>query len=647
MKKTVKRRLSVLLAFVLCLSACSAEKVPQQSSAEGSASHAETQTAAAPSETVPSETAPPETEPSETALPETLPPETAPPETAPPETIPPETAPPETEPADNPNCRLGGQPVKTLYVAGEIFDPTGLYVYDCEDASVPFIAKGLKYSQEPLQAGMTEIALSYAGCEFSCPIEVLPGDGIPAFVSRVPEEQEQQALADFFARSGAQSLPNRDSEPFAVQQPLPNPCPDGHVHNLDELAEYVDYHVFYGIGSVTVWLDYEYSDPEQELNRLYWRSELLGGMAALQLHDPGSGPMQILLRYYRDQLFYIPRAQSADQYLSPFRKTSSRSSFSSPRIREDGISVFTTDQAIYALIKGYDIAPAEGSPAKAAIRRAYEILTVYGDENWSDMDRLYHILLYFLDNAGYDDASSSIAGDVPDPELEPDFYSSRLVSFRPDGPLMYGATACYGSSKAAALLLALEGYQVARVVSSENTISGRRITQDKQIRTHSYLYVRINGEDLLYDVTYSYAGTGTAHCFRDPCLCLSYNEHRELYRGFQRDWYSARNDYRPSSRDRMNEIRLDDGTTGMLLKSKAEWDAFMGVLGQQILAQQGESASATVIVTKQVFGDRRKARQAALDFCDDYSSHYSVSLEGSSFSGKEYYTLMITLKKDK
>ena len=562
-----------------------------------------------------------------------------------------------TAPEDQNGFRLGGQPVKTLYVEGEYFDPTGLYIIDGSSQPAALITDGLQAPPETLTAGMTEVSLSWGNCRFSCPVTVLPGDGTASFVSRVSDAQEQKAVSNFVNRSGAEILPNRDGEAFAVQQALPNPCPDGHVTSRQELADYVDYHVFYGITSVTVWLDYEYTDPEEELNDLYWRSRLIAGTAALQLHDPGSGPLQILLRYYRDQLFRAEKEGLKGVVVTPFRKTSSRSGYTSSRIREDGITVFTSDQAVYALMAGFDISPVPGSPAETILLRAQELLCTYGDDSWSDLERLYHILLCLLDHADYDHPGDNAAGEVPDPALEPDLFVARLVSFRAEGPLLYGASACYGFAKAAALLLSLEGYELTRVLTRENGMEGRSICQkaftgyDSVIRTHSYLYVRMGGEDLLFDATYSFAGSVSygsvsADWFRDPCLCLSCAEHREVYTSLEPDWYSQSAQYRPGNGARLKELCLDNGSAGLLLQSKSEWDACLKALGQELSVLHGTYPAATLVVRKDVFGSRSGVREAAYSFCAGYSGNYYAYVDEHSYGGEDYYVILLSMQRE-
>lgn len=561
----------------------------------------------------------------------------------------------ETKTPDPSGYRLAGQAIKSLYVAGEYFDPTGLYLLSGEEPGEP-ITEGLTVPQEPLQAGMTEVTLFYRENAFSCPVTVLAGKGAVSFISRVTGKQEQKALEEFLLRSGSECLPNRDAEAFAVSRMLPNPCPDGHIQNRQQLADYMDYHVFYGLGSATVFFDYPCPDPEEELNDLYFRSRLIAGTAALQLHDAGGGVWQILLRYYRDQLF-LPQSEGlTGTYLSPYRKQSSRSSYTSPRVRENGITVFTSDQAVYALMQGYDIAPVPGSPAEEAVIRACEILRDYGDESWNDMERLYHILLYFLDSTDYDHSGDNAAGAVPDPELEPDLFVSRLLSFRAEGPLFYGTSACYGFAKAAALLLSLEGFELTRVVSRESGVSGRSIclknllgSYQDVISTHSYLYVRSGGKDLLFDATYSYAGTVpfgsvTADWFRDPCLCLSCPEHREVYTKLETDWYALSEAYRPGSGARLNEVRMDGGA-GLLLQNRKELDHFWEKLGMQAEAMTDGYSSASLIVKKDVFAGRSEAKQAAYDFCSRCSSSYYAAVGDHSYGGEDYYVILLGMKR--
>ena len=574
------------------------------------------------------------------------------------ERLTPSTAPSATEDSSSGKAviSLGGHPVKTLYLAGEFFDPTGLYgIISSPEQDSEQIRTDIVCPQEALTAGTKEVTLSLEDRQFSVPVTVLEGAGA-TFTSRTTAKEEEASLERFLSGSDSRVLPNRDAEPFAVLNALPNPCPDGHVTSRDALAAYVDYHVFYGISSVVVWLDYPYTDIEEELNDLYLRSSLVAGTAALSVHDPGTGPLQILLRYYRDLLLEPRREDLKQSFCTPFRKLSSRSAYQSDRVRDDGLTVFTSDQAVYALTKGYDITPVPGSPAEEIIRRAGEVLTQYGDESWSDMERLYHILLFFLDHVSYDHPGEGIAGRVPDPEREPDLLVARLTSFRAEGPLLYGSAACYGFAKAAALLLSLEGYELTRVLAKEPGVPGRSICETTLIGTygdvigmHSYLYVKMDGKDCLFDPTYSYAGTlsfgaDEAAWFRAPCLSLSLSEHREVYTTLLPDLYGSSEAYEPGSGVRLKELLLAEGTS-MLLQSREDLDHFWEALAGEIQDSGSPYAAAVAIVSTSLMS-RREIQEEAYRFCARFGTYYYVHVGQHSYGGEKYHTVLLGLRQD-
>jgi hypothetical protein len=549
---------------------------------------------------------------------------------------------------------LCGQPVKTLYLAGESFDPTGLYVRDETDGSI-YLSDELILPDEVLTADNKEVRLGFRETAFSCPLTVLPGDGAAGFTSRVSEKEYRDALEDLIIDCEPERLQNRDDEAFLISRALVNPFPDGHVASLKELVEYVEYHVFYGIRSVTVWLDFPYANAEEVLNELYWNSSLLPGTASLQLHDPGSGPLQILFRYYRDELLNATQNRTLGEYLTPCRLRSSRTGFSSPRVKEDGLTVFTSDQTVWALIHGYDIAPAAGSPAEALIRRAYEILTVYGDESWSDAERLYHIFLFFADHVIYDNPGDDAAAYVPDPELESDMLLSQLVSFRADGPLLYGNSACYGFAKASALLLELEGFDTVRVIAPEGECEGRSVFKktllggfEEAISSHSYLYVRLDGRDLLFDPTYSYAGSvpfseTDITWFRDACLSLSYKEHRQIYHGLVNDWYSLSEDYTPADGSLLGSLTYGDGHS-LLAKDQSDFSALLLSLDEAINTSSSRYF-VTVLQVSTAAASRQELLNQVLYFAGSDGRRYFYAVSERSFGEEKYYCFLLAVQK--
>lgn len=549
-----------------------------------------------------------------------------------------------------PQHALCGNPVKTLYVAGEFFDATGLYVI-CADGAIALHTE-LELPDEPLTAGMTEITLGFRGVSFTCPVTVVEGTAQDAFVSRVSEAEKERAQTAFVRNAQARDMGNRDAEPFAVLCALENPCPDGHVRSRVELVQYIDYHVFYGIESVIVFFDYAVADAEEEVNALYRESGLIAGTASVQMHDTGAGAFQILLRYYRDAFWCAPQYSVNGAYLTPCRKTSERTSFTSPRVTEDGVTVFTTNQAVYALTQGWSIAPVADSPAQALIERADEILTVYGDDAWTDMEKLYHVYLYFADHCVYDSVGDTEAGDVPDPELEPDLLMAQLVSFRADGPLLYGNGACYGFAKAAALLLTLEGFDVTRVVAIEQGCVGRGVFHegDPFISSHSYLYVHLDGRDLLFDPTFAFAGTsmfGKANVvwYRTPCICLSCEEHRQVYDQFDPDRYAASEAYHPADGSLLGMLTYD-GTHGLLVNSKEDGEAYLDAM-QTVLAQTDAEYLVTTVLLNAAAFSWDEARAYA-DILHDVMGHdgYRYVDTPMLIGDQWYYCAMLTAQRD-
>ncbi|MBR6704071.1 MAG: hypothetical protein IKI82_01440 [Lachnospiraceae bacterium] len=490
---------------------------------------------------------------------------------------------------------LGGRAVKTVYVSGERFDPTGLYAVSASGKRLP--PSALTLPEEPLEAGRTGVTLLLDGQRFSVPVTVVPGKA-GEFVSAVSASEEAAALQKMIRACGAREVPQPAAEDVPLLCLLEDPCPGGTVRSRQELADYVDYHAFYGLSSVTVRFGYPAADPEEELNDLYLRSSLIAGNAALQICPAEDGWFQILLRYYGGPWYCAENAAVSATNLALGRKVSGRTSFSSPRVSEDGITVFTSDQAVYALLRGHKIAPVRGSAAEKAVLRAEEILAEYADDSFTDWEKLYQIFLYFLDRSMYDHSGDNAAGAVPDPAHEPDLLLSRLVSFRAEGPLFYGNAACYGYAKASALLLSLEGFSAVRVLTREEGITGRTVFRREllggystAIEAHSYLYVHLDDGDYIFDPAFTSAGSvslGSTEVvwYRDPCAAYTFPEHRAVYTSLADDLYVGSPAYRPGKPQYLPGVGFEGGES-LILKSKAELEAAFDALRREAASSSG------------------------------------------------------------
>ena len=540
-----------------------------------------------------------------------------------------------------------GRPVRSLYAAGERFDPTGLYAEITEGGRTYRCA--VTASDAPLTEGQSLATVSAGGAEYAVPITVCGGQAA-VFTSSYSGTALAAALDKLEESSHAKTLAVPDTGSFLPAVLLPDPCPDGIVHTRDELIALVDTCAFYGMESVVARLVYLMPEGlENELDLLYKNSRFLPGISAVKGIDLGGGYVQILLRFYPCDLAAENKTLPA-AVISPFRKSSSRSSFLSPRIREDGVDVFTSDQAVYALLAGHDIHPAPGSPAEAAVKRACEILAAYCDDDWTATEKLYNIYLYFTDNVVYDQAGEGQAGASPDRMLEPYALAAHLVSFYAEGPLFYGNAACFGYAKACALLLALEGFEVTRITAQDLSVTGRSATipGDSSIHTHSYLYVTVDGADYLVDPTYAYAGEIAFQAdrvcwFRDFCLTESIYEHQQVYGSYETDWYAASDRYRIPSSGYLGGLTWGDGQSAVL-RSQDELDAYLNELTLRLKASPAKYCTMTLMLSQKAFS-YSEATRLAVTFCSKFGTQYARSAETRRFLGEDCYCVLMVISK--
>ena len=496
-------------------------------------------------------------------------------------------------------------PVKTVYVSGESFDTTGVLLA-VTDGSGLTVLSSFDYPSSPLSALSTSVTLKSGGLSVDIPVTVVGGTPM-SFSADYSESLYNSRIREF--ASGSCTKSNIDLGLSYAGQKLENTLPDPHkngVKSFNELVEEIDYHIFYGIDSIVVKMNYDYGDLESTLDRLYFESDLIGGCMSIQGQELSNGYVQVVVKYYGDTLMSAKNGKSAPVYLEFYKTNSDRkSSYKFKKIDKSGISVYNSEQAIYALTHGYKINPVPGSPAQAVIDKAKQILISCCDDSMTEFQKMYNIYLYLISTSVYDAEGEGWAGEVLDYVNASDMFSSRLVSFRAEGPLLYGNSACYGYSKAIALLLSLEGLDVRRVVAAEETVRGRSQceydsdthTYDSAIAVHSYDYVRIGSKDYLIDATYAFAGAAGEPpytFYRDFCIALTKDQHKLVYKGLRQDKISSSASYRPESFDIYANATYD-GVHDCLLDSMDELSAYTDALKAKMTPDQKHYAFCVMI----------------------------------------------------
>ena len=502
----------------------------------------------------------------------------------------------ETPTEDSGSLTLINAPVRTTYVAGEVFDPVGILLCRTKGEETTLLT-ACACPDTPLTADTAAVTVTCDGMTLEVPVTVVAGsplgwgeasypqDTVDRLIKSLKNDNETQSGIDIGLVYNGQVL----------NKLLPHTYAAG-VASFAELLEEVDYHLFYGCSSMVVKVNYDYGDLEETLDRLYFESGLIGGCMSVKGQALADGYLQIIVRYYSDTLTSVTPTANIPAYLDFARTDSTRAAdYEFAKIdAEGGIAVYNSEQAIWALTHGWSIAPVAGSPVETVLERAKEILISCCDDTMTPFQKLYNVYYYIETHVAYDTAGEEWAGCSPDPVNESDMLSSMLVSFRAEGPLLYGNGACYGYAKSITLLLGLEGLDITRVVAKDYGIMGRsQYLFDSEfdeytecIGTHSYSYVRIDGRDYLIDGTYAYAGAPALQgheciIYRDFCVAYSKARHAQVYVSLQDDPYCSAAGYTPADFDVELLGSYDGGAHDCLLESDQEVTACLAALAEK------------------------------------------------------------------
>lgn len=562
---------------------------------------------------------------------------------------------------DNVEVSLASGPVKTIYLEGETFDPTGMLISFDSGTSVVYEEPDTVPS-EPLTAGQTSVTVRHFGFDFPVGITVLAGTP-NSFQGFYTNNEADRKLADFDAQ--VQHVPNRSFDHYTILNKLPNPHPDGAVADIRELTDYLDYHLFYGIGSVLVRPYVAGEAFEKELDAYYYRSKLCASNAAVQYQPVGGGWIQVLFRYYTDDWFFCPGDGSLTSefisvpFFEPETKRTSGSSFARLDDR-NGITVWSSEQLVYALSAGYDVAPVPDSPAERAVEKAKSILRSLNGDDLTPFQKLYNIALWFVRNVQYDHTGEVLASHVCDFEMEPDQFASRFVSFRAEGPLFYGNSVCYGFAKANTVLLALEGLDVTRVIGKDKNTKGRSpYIFDPETRAyeeifaiHSYNYVTIDGRQYLSDPTFAYAGSlqmdaDKATWYRNFCVGLSKEDHACVYNDYEPDAVSSSPDYNPGTFNPLTAFTYPsaDGPKSPAVRSEQDLRDYISYLKEASDGSGSAYGSACILVARSAFS-QAGLNELSKQLLEQSFGRFLYGMTARTIGGEDFFEILLLFRKN-
>lgn len=549
-------------------------------------------------------------------------------------------------------------PIKTIYAAGEHFDPTGILLSVTAEGK-QFEVCQCSYDEEGLQPGQETAEVSYGGKSVSIPITVLADSGY-AFHSNVTKDEYLRCIQDITPET--ESIPNHDFDIYPVSIALPNPCPDGLIPSESALTDYLDYHFFYHISSVLFKPSFDIAEFEDVLNRYYFNSGLAASQAAMQYHRLSNGWYQVVFQFYTDSWRRVKDDQTVlPEILGVPRKSSTRSTdYHFKAVNEEtGLTVYTSEQVSYALCNGYTIHPVPGSPADIIVNRAKEILVSVCDDSMTPFEKMHAINLYFMENVSYDETGEELASYVPDIEYEPDQLAAIFTSFHAEGALLYGSSVCYGYAKANAILLGLEGLDVTRVVAKDQQTEGRcpfiyleeTKSFDKVFSIHSYNYVRIDGNYYLSDITYAYAGrilfngNDKVAWYRDMAMAISEADHRNIYTEYLHDKISGSASYSQNSFFYQHEFTYD-GINSIELKNEADIKKYLTFINSKCEQAEKPYAAFTALVSAAI-GSYDYINTVMHSTTYSAISHATYGCSQRSINGNDYYLFLFVCPSGK
>ena len=305
--------------------------------------------------------------------------------------------------------------------------------------------------------------------------------------------------------SGAKIVNMPSREGVEYPRKLPAPASLTRANSRDELVKIVNWHAFYRESGFSVTLGYAASDVEAELNYLWRHSDLLASQCSL-FGSLQNGVITVDLKFYPESYLAYPRYTTPATYLGGEASSPNGTDTLPGLDPEHGVSVWDSEQVCYALANGYKIAPIPGSSAESLVNTAKTILAGMIDDTMTEWQIAYRVYVWLMDHAVYDQAEHWAGQiDKSDRAKESEALSARVIGFKAEGPLLYGVGACFGFAKASVLLLGLEGIELRRVVAFSTRLPSGRcciIANSNSIAIHSYLYLRINGYDYIYDPTF-------------------------------------------------------------------------------------------------------------------------------------------------
>ena len=470
----------------------------------------------------------------------------------------------------------------------------------------------------------------------------------PAYEAPAYNAANEELIADVQAELGASvvNAPARSEITYARR--LPISCELTVANSREELIEIADFYAFYRESGFTVTLGYAVTDAEAELTAMYRQSCFLPSLCSVSGSLVGNS-LTVSLIFYPESYLISPRTTVARDVLGGENIPPNGTDTLPGLDPAHGVSVWDSEQACYALSKGYSISPIEGSPAEALVKQARAILSAIVDDTMTPWQVVYRIYHWFAENTEYDYAGDAQAGRAVDRVYQPDMVPSRMISFRAEGPISYGVGVCFGYAKASTLFLGLEGIRTRRVAAFAikgylEYEPGRAWTRFDVIQVHSYNYLRIDGFDYIFDLSFvkngirdvynvSTASYDRVLTLKDYALGLSKEEHKTVYPEFPDDPWCSSPAYNPGSFHYLSEITYD-GTHKLLLADSAEAGTYYAYLLTNVFSTQPPACRTVTLFYSTWTPQMESQLESFLDQTDTLTGGYHTSPNPASANAR-------------
>ena len=421
----------------------------------------------------------------------------------------------------------------------------------------------------------------------------------PAYEAPAYNAANEELIESVRSNLGASTVNAPSRTGITYPRRLPISCELTVANSRKELIEIADFYAFYRESEFTVALGYAVTDVEEELTAMYRQSCFLPSLCSVA-GTLENGSLTVRLIFYPESYLITPRSTIERDVLGGENIPPNGTETLPGLDPEHGVSVWDSEQACYALSKGYTISPIAGSPAEELVNAAQTILREIIDDSMTPWQVAYRVYHWLAKNTEYDYSGDAQAGRAVDRVYEPDMVPSRMISFCAEGPLYYGVGVCFGYAKASTLLLGLEGIRTRRVVAFAikgylEKEPGRAWVNGGVIQVHSYNYLRIDGSDYIFDLSFVKNGIRDVYnvttssydrvlTLKDYALGLSKEEHKTVYPEFPDDPWCTSAEYHPGSFHYLTEITYD-GTHKLLLSSQAEAQTYFNYLKDVVFSQ--------------------------------------------------------------